>query len=76
MGNCQSNSATLAQEPQPVKAVPRLSYTDKLLLNDRKAADVPQLILKGSSIYQRRQLQAVTELSAGSVLQTDFSTAE
>ena len=59
MGHCISVSGAAAKEPEPVVPISRLSYTDKLLLNGKKVETVPSLSISGSSIYRRRNMEAL-----------------
>jgi len=61
MGHCISVTGTAAREPEPVVLLSRLSYTDKLLLNGKKIDTVPSLIIGGSSIYKRRNMEALND---------------
>lgn len=59
MDHCISVSGAAAKEPEPVIPLSRLSYTDKLLLNGKKIETVPSLSISGSSIYRRRNMEAL-----------------
>lgn len=51
-GYCSSARSVTSEEPK-VK-VSQLSYTDKLLIREKRVREVPMLTIAGSTIYQRR----------------------
>lgn len=53
-GYCTSASSVASEEPK--LRLSQLSYTDKLLIREKRVREVPKLTLSQSAIYQRREI--------------------
>ena len=51
-GYCSSATSVASEEPKA--KVSQLSYTDKLLIREKRDREVPRLAIASSAIYQRR----------------------
>lgn len=54
-GSCTSAKSVTSKEP--TTRISQLSYTDKLLIREQRAREVPKLTLSLSTLYQRRGIQ-------------------
>jgi len=54
-GYCASARAVASEEP--IARVSQLSYTDKLLIREKRVREVPLLTISNSAIYQRRAIE-------------------